>query len=305
MSKFSGKCDFCDIIEINGLENILKSQVCLSSSEAPLELHSIKDCIPYYQHIVIASSTTKGVGTYILTDKPWTQIERERSGNPNSHRFYDKELRKEMVKYGIIKEKRRLILDADDTVMDTTRTIVALYNEDFRAYSDWRYIYPEEIGTWDFKELSCASSEYLSTYFNQPRFFQTWCVNRGFREAAKKLINDYDISICSLGYSPNLRLKEEYFAKYCPEFDFIGVNIEKYQDKSHIDMAGAIFIDDVSKNLFTSNAKTKILFGPKRPWNENWDGLRAYTWQEVMNLLQKFNDTDHYSISGLGKGGSK
>ena len=38
MSKFSGKCDFCDTIEICGLEKILNSKIYLGKSEIPLEI---------------------------------------------------------------------------------------------------------------------------------------------------------------------------------------------------------------------------------------------------------------------------
>lgn len=38
MSRFSGKCDFCDEIEIFGLDHILNSDVYVGDSKQPLRL---------------------------------------------------------------------------------------------------------------------------------------------------------------------------------------------------------------------------------------------------------------------------
>lgn len=98
MSKFSGKCDFCDEIDIFGLENILKSKVYVGSSDVPLVLRDRKDCIPYYPYIVCASFTTNGVGTIILSERSWVDIEEERYEHMTIHDRYRNELKKEMEK---------------------------------------------------------------------------------------------------------------------------------------------------------------------------------------------------------------
>ena len=66
---------------------------------------------------------------------------------------------------------------------------------------------------------------------------------------------------------------------------FIGVDINRYSDKSHIDMSGGIIIDDEINNLLTSNAPQKICFGDVCEWNKDWTGERLFNWIEVGNRL--------------------
>jgi len=93
LSKFSGKCDFYDEIEIFGLENILNSKIYIGDSKEPLKLTCRKDCIPYYPYVVTASAKTNGVGTIFLTEKSWVDIEAERYGGYPFHN-HDRELLK-------------------------------------------------------------------------------------------------------------------------------------------------------------------------------------------------------------------
>ena len=66
---------------------------------------------------------------------------------------------------------------------------------------------------------------------------------------------------------------------------YYGIDISKHTDKRKVDMSDGIFIDDVSKNLITSNANKKICFGEPMPWNADWCGERCFNWTEVLNVL--------------------
>lgn len=103
MSKFSGKCDFCDVISIRGLDYILNSNVYLGSSTTPLPLNSVEDCIPYYPHIVTVAAydNVNRCGIIRLTAKSWVDIEEERYGHMNCHDYYRDELQKEMKSHGL------------------------------------------------------------------------------------------------------------------------------------------------------------------------------------------------------------
>lgn len=100
MSRFSGKCDFCDEIEIFGLDMILKSKVYVGSNDTPLELKTLEDCIPYYPYVVSGSFTNKDIGGVIhLTEKSCVDIEEERYGHMSIHDYYRSELKSEMEKH--------------------------------------------------------------------------------------------------------------------------------------------------------------------------------------------------------------
>lgn len=100
MSRFSGKCDFCDEIEIFGLEHILNSEVYVGDSKEPLKLTCLADCVPYFPYIVCLShhDTKKNCGHIWLTDKSWVDIEAERYGEHQTHEYYREELHKELIR---------------------------------------------------------------------------------------------------------------------------------------------------------------------------------------------------------------
>lgn len=185
-------------------------------------------------------------------------------------------------------EKNKIFLDYDGCIVNTIATITSLYNEDFQYYEKFVPINWVDINTWDFAECNCASADYINTYFNQPRFFKRLEYMDWAKEILGELKENYDITIVSSGYSPNLKAKEIWIKKNLSYCNFIGVNLKKYSDKSHIDMNGSIFIDDSSHNLETSNAELKICFGDKYSWNENWTGFRCSNWNDVYNLLKIF-----------------
>lgn len=74
MSKFSGKCDFYDYIEIFGLESILSSNIYLGDNIVPLRIDTRKDCIPYYAHLISFSFGN----TIILTPESFIDMEEKK-----------------------------------------------------------------------------------------------------------------------------------------------------------------------------------------------------------------------------------
>jgi 5'(3')-deoxyribonucleotidase len=176
-------------------------------------------------------------------------------------------------------------VDYDGTIVNSIAAIVGIYNEDFWFYDDYTPIGWWMIETWDFTELKCASKEYIDTYFNQPRFFNTVKFIPHADDVLKKLSEYFQIVVVSSGHKPNLKGKEEWLSNNLPYAEFIGVDIDKYEDKSHLNLSDGIFIDDVARNLETSNANIKICFGDEYPWNKNWDGRRCANWNDVWDMI--------------------
>lgn len=183
------------------------------------------------------------------------------------------------------KEFDTVYLDFDGVICDTIKAIVDLYNEDFQYYKKFKKINDYDINTWDFKECTCTSSEYINTYFNQPRFFRTLRFMPWAYEVIEDLRKEYNIKIVSHGYSPNLLQKEKWINDCLPGIEFIGVNWKTHSDKSHIDMSDGVFLDDSAKNLMTSNAKETICFGDIYSWNDWWEGKRLNNWIDVREYL--------------------
>lgn len=96
MSEFSGKCDFCDEIEIYGLDRILNSKIYIEGREKPLKLTCLADCVPYYPYVVVASCDLNFNLTIWLTSKSWVDIEEDRYGHFGCHDSYRQKLKEEI-----------------------------------------------------------------------------------------------------------------------------------------------------------------------------------------------------------------
>ena len=191
------------------------------------------------------------------------------------------------------KDKPKLYVDIDGTTTNSIATIVNLYNQDYQYYKNFKPIDWTEVTTYEFKELKCAKLEDINQLWNQSRFFNSLEFMPNALEILKILSNYFTIIFISMGYSPNLKGKEHFLKDRMPfDYEFIGINMKEYPDKSHIDMSGAIFIDDISNILDTSNASTKILFGDEYAWNSDWTGIRCYNWYDVLRTLLPYKTQD-------------
>ena len=99
MSRFSGKCDFYDEIEIHGLDRILSAKVYVGDCTKPLKLKCLADCVPYYPYVVVSSFDLGGCMELHLTSKSWVDIQEERYGHFACYDNYRKILIEEIEKY--------------------------------------------------------------------------------------------------------------------------------------------------------------------------------------------------------------
>ena len=194
----------------------------------------------------------------------------------------------------------KLFLDFDNTIVDTIAAVVSLYNEDYVNHDGFVQIDPSEVTSWEFTECNLATYEEIDRYFGDKRFFQRVKLYPSAGQVLRSLSHRYDITIVSHGYASNLSLKEEWvkdklfkeiFDNSC-NAEFIGVDWETHNDKSHVDMSNSIFVDDSIRNLETSSAKYKILYGEYMDWNNtNIEFIRCKNWLDLNNqicLIERF-----------------
>lgn len=102
MSKFSGRCDLADVIDIcGGFEKFKKvtSVIYVGESDVPVKCEKIQDIIPYYPYIITSSISQNGKNVYWLSSKSWVDIEEKLYGHHTIHDCYREELKKEIEKY--------------------------------------------------------------------------------------------------------------------------------------------------------------------------------------------------------------
>lgn len=194
----------------------------------------------------------------------------------------------------------KLFLDFDNTIVDTIAAVVSLYNEDYVSHEGFVQVDPKDVTSWEFTECNLATYEEIDKYFGDKRFFQRVKLYPSAGQVLRSLSHRYDITIVSHGYASNLKLKEEWvkdklfkeiFDNSC-NAEFIGVDWETHNDKSHVDMSNSIFVDDSIRNLETSSAKYKILYGEYMDWNNtNIEFIRCKNWLDLNNqicLIERF-----------------
>lgn len=190
-------------------------------------------------------------------------------------------------------EIKKVYLDFDCTLVNSIKKIVDMYNKYYQIFSNYKPIHWTEINTWNFEELKAATTQEILDLFEKKEFFDNLEFMDNAYEALSRLnIKDYKLVIVSMGHKKNLSYKKAWVKDNLPHYffdvEFIGVDLDTYVDKSHIDMSDGVFIDDNPEYLNT-NAKVNICFGDVYEWNKDWKGKRCYNWIEVENFLEEVN----------------
>lgn len=139
----------------------------------------------------------------------------------------------------------KLYIDIDDTLVDTERYIRHLLKVNGLEYKDKGSVY-SLMGIPEYEEIF---REIMSDYSAIP-------YRVGALENLPLLKTEYDIILCSSSCSDYESVAKQEFAK---SLDLPLILCEGDQwDKSHIDMSGAIFIDNNPDILRVSNATVKL-----------------------------------------------
>lgn len=77
MSKFTGKCDFYDQIEVCGIDSVLNADIEIGNKH--IQLKSLKECALYYPNIISMSCASNDHSYIKLTDDAWFNIEEKRN----------------------------------------------------------------------------------------------------------------------------------------------------------------------------------------------------------------------------------
>jgi 5'(3')-deoxyribonucleotidase len=182
--------------------------------------------------------------------------------------------------------KRNLFLDMDGTLINSIKRVVELFDEDYLEHKGYYKVHWTDINSWDFKELLLLDKKQVNDYFCDPRFFdhRLEYMDNAY-EVINRLKNYFYIHLVSMGLKENLSLKQTWIQENLPFSNFIGCDFNNVNDKSHIDMSEGIIIDDVAKNLDSSSAEEKIVFGDIYPWNFESKYTRMYNCTDLEKYL--------------------
>lgn len=181
---------------------------------------------------------------------------------------------------------QKIYIDFDGVTVDHLEVLMSLYNKDYN-----QNIKKEDIQTWNMPELHLATKSQRLAYFEDDRFFEQLQFMPYFVDAVRYLDRKgiYELHELTMGTPVNIKKKTEWLnskiADIGVKIDIIALNSHIHRDKSCIDMTGAVLIDDKGINLITSNAEKKIVFGPEKNWNTDFNGDRMTCWSEIKKFL--------------------
>lgn len=191
--------------------------------------------------------------------------------------------------------KTKLFVDADDTILQSSETIIDILNDKFNI-SPRKTI--ENLRDWSYRSIcDTASGEMIAKIFESDEFFERVKVNPDFNKFYDRFKDRVEIYIVTKGSYNNLSKKELFFKKEFPDFHFIGCPHyfeETNYSKKDVDMKGGIQIDDRVDALST-NASCKILLKNNREvkWNKYEGDLEgnvyiANVWKDIETYVDFF-----------------
>ena len=182
-----------------------------------------------------------------------------------------------------------LVIDFDNTIVDTDKAMWQLYREetndmstDYKKHSRWWY--DEICPLWNRKQQNDT--------FKNPRFFELLEFIPDAKETLKKLKKEgHNITICTVHRREGMLLKSQWIYENLNFVDsLIIVDADMNKNNKSI-IAGDILLDDAIPNLATSNCKLPICFG-QGLWNKDWQGFRAKNYYEFYQIISQLNQLE-------------
>jgi len=182
--------------------------------------------------------------------------------------------------------KMPLILDVDDSIINSTQSFAECYNLLYKNHTDFAEADWTKCNKYDLSDIAPLQTDPLEI-FSSKLFFELVKPFPNAVEVLEALTKHFDIYLCSIGTSQNIKLKLDYIEKTFPFIENILPIVNKHciMNKSMINMENKIFIDNVASNLFSSNASIKMCYGEVKSWNEEWKGRRCSDMLDMYNKL--------------------
>lgn len=196
--------------------------------------------------------------------------------------------------YNIQQKKIKLFIDADDTILESSKAFIDIVNRQDNINPPKIY---DELRDWKYRSLfPYMTNERIIEIYDSEEFFNIVKINSDFKSFYLKHENDFEWNIVTKGHKANIEHKQKYFKKHLPKAKVIGCRFNSIEvqsfDKSHIDMDYGIQIDDRTDCLIGSNANIKILFKNNRDfyWNRTDTTSEPLyimnSWKEIIETLE-------------------
>lgn len=196
-------------------------------------------------------------------------------------------------------DKIAVYFDVDGCIIKTLDIMAKYYNHYQQPEKE---ITANDITSWNAKEaMPEFEPEDIEEIFKSDFFWKNVMPYDGVIKMIKTLhmSGKFDIIPTSIGSSQNIAFKTMYLNRVFPFLTnqiMLVKNNGCHPGKQIIDMSNGVIVDDSQTNLFTSNAKYKVLcaFDGDKEWNKDWnlDDCRADTVDELYEIVMRIADKE-------------
>jgi hypothetical protein len=180
--------------------------------------------------------------------------------------------------------KQKFFIDFDSTITHSLKSFCLTYNQIYHTHPNFKPADYTKVNQYDLKDECPIVNNPLDIFQEKAFFNNLEFINENTYKVLRELNEKYHLTIITLGTPKNIAMKTQWLEdnlSFIDNYLFI-TNKNCKVDKSIVNMFGdSIFLDDMSKNLISSNAQTKVLFGKKYSWNESWNEDWCVNWSEV------------------------
>lgn len=163
--------------------------------------------------------------------------------------------------------RKLLYLDVDNTICNSTKRFVEIYNQEYNQQADW-----EKCFKWDYSDI-CPLLEDAEPIFAREDFYndKLELMDKYIKTIILLLnLQDYDIHFVTIGTKDNLKYKKRWLEKLFPYIPKQNYHLleKANMGKEEIHMQEGILVDDNYINLLTSNSDLKICMHKTTEWNK-------------------------------------
>lgn len=213
-------------------------------------------------------------------------------------------------------KRKAIILDYDDTIVNSKKCVVQIYNTKIEEYNrkngtNLEMTSLKEVIHYDWRELRHLDKLGITVQeiFESEEFFKKVQFFPYAKEKIEELCKTDVVKICTVGSKRNNELKMQWFRDNLPCIDldnnyiWVDLAIDKEYNKSLVNMQDSIFVDDKAINLSRvsdeelalpkDRRRVGILFKQKDQrfeWQENWNGYETYCWRDLEYTINLINN---------------
>lgn len=176
---------------------------------------------------------------------------------------------------------KTIALDMDGVLADMLPRLLYLLN---RYHGE--KLTPADITTWDIApHCTNATSEHIIDYFKEPGFFRHLYPMPGALDAVNHLLEiGYKIIIITASHKTTKADKLVWLKNHLPGISPEDVHFEYRKHKIKADMLVDDNVDNCEAYKKAHPSALVVCFDA--PYNQDFTGLRAKNWQEVLNWIK-------------------